>query len=137
VALGVAGRDQAAHRVPHHDHGEVAAHLADDFVEVVHEPLEVLDQRGLALRAAVAHVVGADHLRAARDQRLGDMLIAADVLAVAVHQHDQPGGAGGRPAAHLHAADRRLLAHDVRLKREQSLTRTSQTAHSGAGACRP
>jgi hypothetical protein len=56
VALGVAGRDQATHRVAdEHDRqaGVLAAGTLDEQVQVVDDRVEVGDQGALALRAPV------------------------------------------------------------------------------------
>src|SRR4051794_12274350 len=106
MALHVARRDEPAHRMADHDDRKVAARLAHDRTDVVDDRLEVLDERRLALRPAVSGVVGPDHRRPARDQRLRHMLVPADVLAVAVHQHDEARRIGRVPPAHPHAADR-------------------------------
>jgi hypothetical protein len=97
VLLRVAGGDQAAHGVAHHDERQRAvgrAGLHDDAVHVLDHPGEVLDQHPFARRAAVAAVVQAVDRGAPRAQPLGDVLVAADVLAVAVHEHGQPRGFG-------------------------------------------
>ena len=107
MALGVPRGDEPAHRVADHHDRQVAASMLDHGAQVVDDGLEVLDERLLAVRAAVADVVGADDERAAGDQRLRDVLVPADVLAVAVHEHDEPRGVLGGPAAHLHPTDRR------------------------------
>src|SRR4051794_17554749 len=51
-------------------------------------------------------VVGPDDGRAPRRERLRHVLVAADVLAVAMDEDDQAGGVVDRPAAHPDAADR-------------------------------
>src|SRR4051794_29463505 len=66
-------------------------------VQVVDDPLEVLDQGPLALRAPVAQVVGPVDNSAAVHQRLRDVGVAPDVLAVAVGQHDDARGVGVVP----------------------------------------
>ena len=48
-----------------------------------------LDQGPLALRAAVTLVIGPDDHGALGDEPLGDVLVAADVLAVAVGEQDE------------------------------------------------
>ena len=98
----------------HHDRQArvLLARALDDRVQVVDELLEVLDQHALALGLAVADVIGPDHDRAALDQRLGDVVVAPDVLTVAVHQHDDPLGVGVGPDAQADpVAERGALAH--------------------------
>ena len=83
-----------------------------DYFRSYADRFEVLDECRLAARAPVPDVIGPDDRRAARDQCLGHVLVTADVLPVAVHEHDQPGGILGRPPAHMHPPDRRrVIAH--------------------------
>ena len=83
-ALGVARRDQPAHGVAHQHYGTVVADVLDQEVEVVHDRREVGDQRSLPIRAAVPYVVQAVHRCAALRESSGHVVVAADVLAVAV-----------------------------------------------------
>ena len=55
----------------------------------------MLDERALALGAAVAEVVGPEDDGAVGDEPLGHVLVAAGVLAVAVGQQDDEGGVRG------------------------------------------
>ena len=106
VALGVAGRDQAAHRVAHEDDREVgvlAAGLLDQAVEVVHDGVEVDDQRRLAVRAPMADVVQAMDGGPVRHEGVGHVVVAADVLAVSVRD-DHDGGSGPRSPTNARAA---------------------------------
>ena len=69
----------------------------DDVVEVGEVVAEVLDQRPLALGLAVAEVVEPVDGGAVRDQGLGDVLVAPDVLAVAVREDHHPARVLERP----------------------------------------
>ena len=123
LVLSVPRRDEAAHRVADHDDRQVAARVAHHRAQVVDDRLEVLDQRLLPRRAPVPDVIGPDHRRAAGGQRPGDVLVAADVLAVAVDEHHEAGRVLDGPAADLDAPDRRqVLAHG----RESSAARTRE-----------
>ncbi|SUI39559.1 Uncharacterised protein [Serratia marcescens] len=63
--------------------------MADHALHVVDHGVIIFDQHALALRQAVAEMVGAEHPRALRLQRARHVLIAAEVLAVAVYQQRQ------------------------------------------------
>ena len=87
MLLRVARRDQAAHGVADQDDrqaGLLDARGLGHQPEIGHHVLAVLDQRPLALRATVAQVVGRIDHPAVGDQRVGDVVVAPRVLAVAV-----------------------------------------------------
>jgi hypothetical protein len=117
MALGVAGGDQPAHRVADEHHqraGMLLARQLHDLVQVVDHLLEVLDQHALAPGLAVADVVGTHDHGSAVHQRRGHVLVAADVLAVAVDQHDDALRLGIGPDADADpVAEHRALAHDA------------------------
>src|SRR5215216_1313188 len=115
VQLGVAGRDHPAHRMPDHRHrqpGVGRLGLADHGVDVLDQRGEVRDQDPLALGTAVPDVVQAIGAPAGIIQRLGDVLVAAEVLAVAVDQHDPAAYPLDLPAA---CVDRPRLALEAAL----------------------
>ena len=74
-------------------------------MQVVDHRLEVGDQRPFAVRPAVTDVVEPDDEGAVGGERAGDVVVAADVLAVAVRDDDDVGGVGGGlPLLHVEAA---------------------------------
>ncbi|HMQ72458.1 MAG TPA: hypothetical protein PKD25_08080 [Rubrivivax sp.] len=86
-ALQVAGREHPAHRVADQhlrQRGVFAARALGEPVHVVDHGLEVGAQHTLAVGAAMPEVVLPEHHRAGRIQPRRDMLVATDVLAVAV-----------------------------------------------------
>ena len=104
MALGVAGGDQAAHRVTHEEDREVGVSArgpADRAVEVVHDGIEVDDQRRLAVRAPMADVVQAMDGGPACHEGVGHVVVAADVLAVAVGDHHEVARVLALPRPHV------------------------------------
>ena len=99
VALGVAGGDHAAHRVADEHERQVGVLYVGTLheqVQVVDDPLEVLDQHPLALAAPVADVVVPVDDGAVGGEPLGHPLVAPDVLAVAVRDDRDPRRVAGR-----------------------------------------
>ena len=97
MCLRIASGDQPAHRVADQDQRQARVFIARelrDEVEIGGEMLAVDDQRPLAVRAAVAEVVRPVDRGAIGDEPLGDVVVAADVLGVAVD--DQRDVAGVR-----------------------------------------
>src|SRR5207302_11174313 len=104
-ALRQARGDQAAHRMPEEDDrqpGVCGLRALDDPPHVVHHVLEVRDENTLARGAAVPEVIGAVHRGPARAERAGDVVVALDVLAVAVRDDDQAPRPGMLPDADAH-----------------------------------
>ena len=111
MELRVTGRHEATHRVAD-EHERMAwtivSRLARCRVQIVDEVVDPLDERSLALRAAVSQMIGRVHRSAVADEVAGHVRIAARVLAVAVRdqrhvarvlagpfvQYDSPSGAG-------------------------------------------
>ena len=67
----------------------LAAGELGDEVEVRGQLLALADEGPLALRATVTLVIGPDDHGALGDEPLGHVLVAADVLAVAVGEQDE------------------------------------------------
>ena len=93
VSLQVAGRDQAAERMPDLDQrqpGVLLTGQVDHQAEVVGELLDVVDVSELAPGAAMPGVVGRVDGCAVVGEALRDMLVAAAVLADPMRDDDDP-----------------------------------------------
>jgi hypothetical protein len=130
VALGVAHGDQAAHRVAHEHEwqaGVRGARAFDQQVQVVDDRVEVGDESGLAVRAPVPDVVEAVDGGAVLAQGRGDVVVAADVLAVAVRDHHDVARLLVVPRAHVDGSGVTGQGNVV--------ARGSRRRRHGGGAC--
>jgi hypothetical protein len=109
LTLCIAHGDQPTHRVANHDHRQVARLSPHHATQVVDDSLETGDYGALPGRTPVTDVVGPDDRRTACCQCLRDMLVTTDVLAVAMHEHDQPLRLIAPPATDVQATDCRCL----------------------------
>ena len=86
----------------------LAAGELGDEVEVRGQLLALADEGPLALRATVTLVIGPDDHGALGDEPFRHVLVAADVLAVAVGEQDEESRVGVRPSADMEPPPRPL-----------------------------
>ena len=86
----------------------------DKQVQVVDDRFEVGDQGTLAVRVPVPSVVEPIHGGAVLSEGGGDVVVAADVLPVAVHDDDEVARLRVRPRAHVQGTGVSLEGGGVR-----------------------